>query len=225
MPKRGGVDRTHEPSLVPKLVFTGIHGTIVVICFWLAYGSFDWPDAPRAIILAYVALLYFLRNTITLFALLQRKVEMSEGVGLTFFMALFEIGSLLLGAGALSGKTTPFGWLDWIAIGLVLFGSFLNTGSELQRRAWKKRADSKGRCYTGGLFAYSMHINYFGDSVMFTGWAILAVSLYAYIIPIFITLMFIFYHIPPLDAYLAERYGEEFKTYAKRTKKFVPFIY
>ena len=37
--------------------------------------------------------------------------------------------------------------------------------------------------------------------------------------------MFIFFHIPGLDSYLDEHYGEEFKIYAKKTKRFVPFIY
>jgi protein-S-isoprenylcysteine O-methyltransferase Ste14 len=37
--------------------------------------------------------------------------------------------------------------------------------------------------------------------------------------------MFIFYHIPPLDAYLSERYGAPFKAYAAKTAKFLPFVY
>ena len=39
------------------------------------------------------------------------------------------------------------------------------------------------------------------------------------------TLMFVFYHIPALDRYLADRYGAEFSAYAARTAKFVPGIY
>lgn len=223
--KYGGVDRAHDRSLGPKLTFALLHGTIVAICFWLAFGGFDWADPTRAKILALAAALYFLRHMITLFVLLQRRVELSEGLGLTLFIAVFEIGFLLLGAGALSGEATPPSLWDGLGVALLLLGSYLNTGSELQRRAWKKRPSSKGKCYTGGLFAYSMHINYLGDSILFTGWALLTASLWAFSIPALMTFMFIFYHIPPLDAYLADRYGDPFKAYAAKTAKFLPFVY
>jgi steroid 5-alpha reductase family enzyme len=223
--KYGGVDRAHDHSFGPKLVFALLHGAIVVTCLWLAFGTFEWADPTRAKVLAATAVLYFLRHLVTLFVLLQRKVELSEGLGLNVFIAIFEIGFLLLGAGLLSGEATPFGAWDGLGIALLLVGSYLNTGSELQRRAWKKLPSSNGRCYTGGLFAYSMHINYLGDSILFTGWAILTASLWAFAIPALMTYLFIFYHIPPLDEYLADRYGEKFKTYAQRTVKFLPFVY
>ncbi len=221
----GGVDRSHAPSWGAKAVFAGLHGLLVVTCLWLAFGSFDWPDAPRAKVLAGAAVLYFLRHLITLFVLLRRRVTLSEGLGLTVFMATFEVGFLLLGAGALSGDATPLRALDGLGLALLLLGSALNTGSELQRHVWKARPGSKGRCYTGGLFAYSMHINYLGDSILFTGWAILAASLWALTVPVAMTVMFIFFHIPPLDAYLAQRYGAEFEAYASKTARFLPFVY
>ncbi|MDA8740846.1 DUF1295 domain-containing protein [Rhodobacteraceae bacterium] len=223
--KYGGVNRGHDHSFGPKLIFALLHGTIVVICLWLAFSTFEWTNPTRAKILALAAVLYFLRHLVTLFVLLQRKVELSEALGLTAFMAIFEIGFLLLGVGFLSGETTPFRPLDGLGIALLLIGSYLNTGSELQRRAWKKLPGSKGRCYTGGLFGYSMHINYLGDSILFTGWAILTASFWAFAIPALMTYMFIFHHIPPLDKYLAERYGDDFGDYAQKTAKFVPFLY
>ena len=70
-----------------------------------------------------------------------------------------------------------------------------------------------------------MHINYFGDTVLFIGWCMLTASLWALALPALMGASFIFYHIPGLDAYLAERYGAEFEEYAAETKKFVPFLY
>jgi len=223
--KYGGVDRAHDNSFGIKVIFAVLHGGVVATCLWLAFGGIAWPDPMRAKVLAAAALLYWLRHMITLFVLLQRKVALSEGLGLTVFIAIFEIGFLLLGAGVISGKATPFGLWDGVGLVLLGAGSFLNTVSELQRRDWKKRPASKGHCYTGGLFGYAMHINYLGDSILFTGWAILATSIWAFSIPALMTYMFIFYHIPPLDAYLAERYGDEFRIYANKTAKFVPFLY
>ncbi|MGH1464741.1 MAG: DUF1295 domain-containing protein [Cognatishimia sp.] len=221
----GGVDRSHSLSLGPKLAFAAMHFVVVLICLWLAFGGMGWPDPTRAQVLVLCALLYFLRHLVTLFVLLQRKVAMSEVWRLVGFMAIFEIGFLYLGAGGLSGEATPLRPVDWLGAALVLAGSYLNTGSELQRQRWKRHPSSKGHCYTGGLFAYATHINYFGDAVLFTGWAILAVSFLAFSIPLLMSVMFVFLHIPALDAHLSKRYGAEFDGYAKRTAWFIPFLY
>lgn len=225
MANSGGVKRSHDRSFSQKLTFAFIHGCIVLICIWLAFGAFDWPDPTRARILAFCAVLYWIRHCLTLFVLLKRQLAYSEVFGLSLFIAFFEIGFLLLGAGVVSNEHLQLPSLDWIALGLVVFGSFLNTGSELQRWRWKKQPSSKGRCYTQGLFGYSMHINYFGDTVMFTGWAILAASIFAWSIPVFVTASFVFFHIPALDEYLAKRYGAQFEEYDNKTVKFIPFVY
>ena len=225
MANSGGVKRNHDRSFLQKITFACIHGCIVLICIWLAFGAFDWPDPTRARILAFCAVLYWIRHCLTLFVLLKRQLAYSEVFGLSLFIAFFEIGFLLLGAGVLANEHLQLRSLDWIALGLVVFGSFLNTGSELQRWRWKKQPSSKGRCYTQGLFGYSMHINYFGDTVLFTGWAILAASIFAWSIPVFVAASFVFFHIPALDEYLAKRYGAQFEEYASRTVKFIPFVY
>ena len=139
-------------------------------------------------------------------------------------MAIFEIGLLTLG-GALNHQAVPIGTLDFLAIGLLILGSYMNTGSEWQRKIWKQDMANKGHCYTKGLFRYSMHINYFGDTVLFTGWALLTANFWALGLPLMMSLMFVFMHIPGLDAYLSQRYGQEFDEYALRTKRLIPFVY
>ncbi len=225
MAKTGGVNRNHDRSFSQKLTFALIHACIVAICLWLAFAAFDWLNPMRARLLAFCAILYWVRHCVTLFVLLKRRVEYAEVFGLSLFMAIFEIGFLLLGAGIFAADPSTLGVMDRIAVALVLLGSYLNTGSELQRWKWKKKPPTKGHCYTEGLFGYSMHINYFGDTVLFIGWAILAASIFAWSIPIFVTAGFIFFHIPALDTYLSNRYGPEFDQYAKKTAKFIPFLY
>lgn len=236
MAKSGGVSREHAGSDREKIVFAGLHLAIFCLCAWLLFGgwqaagrgaglSLTLSDMPRGLVLLACAGLYFARHLVTLFALLTRKVAMSEVVGLAVFIAVFEIGFLLLGAGAFRDTAIPLGALDVAAVGLVLAGSYLNTWSELQRKWWKRDPSHRGRCYTGGLFKWSMHINYFGDTVLFTGWALLTHSLVALAVPGFMAASFVFFHIPALDAYLAERYGREFEAYAARTRKFIPLVY
>ncbi len=234
---RGGVDRSHGRSLTGKSVFLGGHLLIILICSWLLFSDglsqlghlvhrdLQWTDPNRACILFACALLYGIRHGITLFYLLARKVEYGEVFGLLLFMALFEIGLMLIGGGAFGTEPVPFRPFDVVAVVLVLIGSGLNSGSEIQRKLWKKDPANRGHCYTGGLFRYSMHINYFGDTVLFTGWSLLTVNHWTLALPLMMAASFIFFHIPALDAYLDDRYGEEFRAYAARTRKFIPFIY
>ena len=56
-------------------------------------------------------------------------------------------------------------------------------------------------------------------------WCLLTASVWTLVLPVFMAASFVFHHIPGLDAYLEQRYGDEFVEYAKKTKKFMPFVY
>lgn len=236
MERTGGVSREHDPSVAQKAVFWLLHLGVVAVCAWLTFGGWsavgawagaDWSltDPLRARILLGCAALYLVRHGITLFYLLERRVDWGEALGLAVFMALFEIGLLLVGGGALRDHAVPLGLLDGLAFGLLAMGSFLNTGSEVQRKLWKRDPAHRGHCYTGGLFSLSMHVNFFGDVVLFSGWCLLTSALWTLLLPLFMLLMFAFVHVPSLDAYLADRYGAEFEAYAARTRRLIPFVW
>ncbi len=127
--------------------------------------------------------------------------------------------------GAFRDDSIGAGLSDLIALVLFLFGSWLNSFSEMQRKWWKADPANTGHCYTEGLFAYSMHINYFGDTVLFAGWCLFTGNMWLLGIPLLMGLSFVFFHIPGLDSYLADRYGEEFRVYSQKTRKFIPFVY
>lgn len=230
------MDRTHAHSLTEKTIFILGHLSILLFCVWLAcFGGFEtvgravggaWrlSDPFRAYLMLGCAALYWVRHALTLFYLMARRVGWPEVFGLLVFFSVFEVGLLLIGGGAFRQHPVALNWLDLFALTFVGTGSFLNTFSELQRKWWKDDPANKGRCYTEGLFKYSMHINFFGDTVLFTGWSLLTASGFALVLPLFMAAMFVFHHIPSLDAYLEQRYGDEFRSYAKRTKRFIPFV-
>lgn len=229
--------RDHAHSIAQKTTFWLLHSMIVLFCLWLTYYSgvqtigellgYQWAlgDTLRAQILLCCALLYLMRHAITLFYFLVRRVDWGEVFGLLVFFAMFEIILLLTGGGAFRTITIALNWIDLLAFLLLLAGSYLNSYSEMQRKWWKANSANKGRCYTLGLFKHSIHINYFGDMVLFTGWCLFTQNMWTLALPLLMTGMFIFLHIPGLDRYLSERYGEEFDTYAATTKKLIPFIY
>jgi steroid 5-alpha reductase family enzyme len=117
------------------------------------------------------------------------------------------------------------GAVEIIGILLYLSGSYINTHSEYYRHVWKSKEANSGRLYTKGLFSLAMHINYFGDIVLFTGLAMVTHRLSMFVIPLIMTLNFIFIIIPSLDKYLEKKYKDEFKDYSKKTKKLIPMIY
>ena len=115
-----------------------------------------------------------------------------------------------------------------VAIVLYVVGSGFSTIGEYQRYVFKKQPANKGKLMTGGLWSLTMHANYFGDTLLFTGWTLassgLAVSWTWWAVPV-MTALFVFMHIPGLDEYLADRYPKEFPKYAASTAKFIPYIY
>jgi len=185
----------------------------------------DLIDKNRAIFLLWFAVLYFIRHLITLFYLFVRKLEFWEVFWLSSFFFIFEILAILVWWGFFTNEIIIFWNLDIFAIILLVIGSFWNTFSEIQRKWWKEDIKNKWHCYTKGLFKYSMHINFFWDVVLFTGWMLFTHCYLMFILPIFMFLAFTFFHIPNLDKYLLSRYWQEFKKYSEKTKKLIPFIY
>ncbi len=104
-------------------------------------------------------------------------------------------------------------------------GSYINTYSEIQRKNFKKDPNNKGKLYTLGLFKLARHINYFGDICWVVGWAIITHNIWSGLIPIALTLGFIFFFIPELSSYLEKKYGEEYMNWKNNTKSLFPYIF
>ena len=223
-----------EVSNAPRVTCTIVHGAFVAVVAWLYFGSgyqtvmgiFGRAVAAagnqgRLWVMFAFSLILFLRLLFTLFVLLKRRFDWGEFAGVVFALFVYQIVFALLGA----GEEKPLDWLDGIGIALFVLGSFLNTGSEIQRYFFKHKPAHKGVLYTGGLFSLARHINYFGDSLWVTAWAILTKNIGSIFIPILITTMFVFVFIPSLTRHLKSRYREDFDAWAKRTRAFVPFLY
>jgi len=156
-----------------------------------------------------------------MFVFIKRKISWFEGglVSFLFFMMFYLFG---ISAG---NHAEPIGLNDVVGVLLFLGGSYINTLADYQRFAWKGKAENQGRLFTSGLFKYSMHINYFGDSVSYVGLALITGQLICLFVSIVIIVNFIVLQIPMLDKYLSKKYGSDFSEYARQTKKFIPLIY
>ena len=178
-------------------------------------------DFVRNVLIISCMIIYFLRLLVTLLFFFQRKMYWMEAIIIANIMPwIFPYIAYT------SGRCSKaIGLIEFVGITLFLTGSYLNSGSEFLRYSWKKKRENAGRIYTGGFFKHAMHINYFGDIVLFTGMAMIAHQFQLLIIPISMAFIFIVILIPLKENYLREKYGDEFVSYASNTKKLIPLIF
>ena len=227
------VYRDKSSSLTSKVTLAILHLAIVVGVLWILFGNgsstidrmigieHQTGSTGRKSVLAMAAVLYSLRSFPTLFTFMKRKMPWSEVATVAIWVGIFNFLFAYFG----SRNETQFGMMGIFGIVLLVTGSVIHTGSEWQRHVWKHKQENKGHLFTGGLWNYSRHINYFGDLVLFTGWALLTGYLGLLLIPLLMLCGFVFLNIPGQDRYLAEGYGEEYRSYADGTARLIPFIY
>ena len=222
----------YDSSFWEKFAFSGWILLTLFVCLWLLFADYMtssmWlkqyqlaGDPLRRILLAVGLIIYYVRLQITVWVFQKRRWTWSETITITTFISLVLLAVAWFGG----NNKQQVGIVEVIGILLYLAGSYLNTYSEYARHIWKLKTKNKGQLYTKGLFRLSMHINYFGDLVLFTGLAMLTARLGILLIPLFMTVNFIFNIIPALDRYLETKYKDEFREYASKTKKLIPLIY
>jgi protein-S-isoprenylcysteine O-methyltransferase Ste14 len=221
------------PASAQKVTITLVELVLIVVSAWVMFGGGEAlvarlfgfapatePPARRFIIVAFNVIV-LIRMAFMMFYLMKRAIPWSEAFTVPLAFAIYYVGYGLL----VLPSRAPLGALDWFGIALFFFGSYLNTGGELGRHFFKSDPKNKGKLYTGGLFAYSMHINFFGDILWVTGYALITQNPWSALIPIAISLFFAFGNVPLLDKHLAKHYGEQFTKYAAHTKKLIPFVW
>jgi steroid 5-alpha reductase family enzyme len=125
--------------------------------------------------------------------------------------------------------STERGWrvLDVIGLVLWLIGFLFEAVGDDQLTRFKKNPANKGKVITTGLWKTTRHPNYFGESAMWWGIFLIALSVKngwtAVISPVVITFMLLKVSGVPM---LEKKYAgnREFKEYARKTSVFVPWF-
>ncbi len=222
----------HEPSIIPKSVIVLALSTSIFISGYLMFSEshnmIDWlepykvdGDVARNILILSCFIIYFLRLLVTLFFFYRRKMYWIEAFAIVNIMPWIFLYVTWIGG----RNHQPVGLLELCGLLLFLLGSYLNTTSEYFRYAWKQKEENKGHLYTNGLFKHARHINYLGDTILFTGLTLVSLKAILLIIPISMALVFTLILIPLKESYLKRKYGNEFNDYANRTKRFIPMVY
>ena len=129
------------------------------------------------------------------------------------------------------GERISMSWLGWIGLGVWLFGFAVEVVADAQKSSFKNDPVNQGQFIRTGLWAWSRHPNYFGEIVLWTGVAIMAIPVltgwqYATLIsPVFVSFLLMkMSGVPLLERKADERWGgqEEYEAYKAATPVLIP---
>jgi len=159
------------------------------------------------------------RNTGSLAAFVLRYIYWAQGrvmwfVSLPLQVAMYEHASL--------GLVTRLGVAVWAA------GFFFEAVGDRQLRRFRADPANAGRVLDSGLWRYTRHPNYFGDSVVWFGLWLLACShwlgLVLVVSPLYMTNMLVRHTGKRLlEKHMARSKGAAYAEYVRRTSGFIPW--
>ncbi|MBS7530809.1 DUF1295 domain-containing protein [Hazenella sp. IB182353] len=122
---------------------------------------------------------------------------------------------------------SSLGWLDYLGITLWLIGFGFEAISDQQLYRFKQNPNNKGKVIQSGLWKYTRHPNYFGESLLWWGIFMLALAVPYGIATVYapIALTFLLLKVSGVPL-LEKKYMQkpEFREYAKRTNQFIPWF-
>ncbi len=127
----------------------------------------------------------------------------------------------------------PIGWVAIVGIVVWVAGFGIEVISDRQKSAFKRDPANAGRFIASGLWAWSRHPNYFGEIVLWTGIAIMALPVLSgwrwvtLISPVFVVVLLTRVSgVPMLEARAEKRWGddEDYQEYTRNTPVLVPRI-
>jgi len=196
----------------------------------------------RATLVAGMVLVWSLRLATFLFMRISKaggdnRFDAIKNRPLSFLMVwtLQGLWVLLTAAAALAvitgGVREPLGILGIVGIAVWSAGMLIEIVADRQKSKFKNDPSNVGKFIDVGLWAWSRHPNYFGEIVLWTGIAIIAVPVLhgwqwvTLISPVFVTLLLTKVSgIPLLEKKADERWGgrDDYEAYKRRTPVLIP---
>jgi steroid 5-alpha reductase family enzyme len=121
---------------------------------------------------------------------------------------------------------TAWSWLDYLGIGLATFGLIFEAIADTQMAAFKAKASEKNSVMQAGLWRYSRHPNYFGESCVWWGFGLMALSSggwWALLSPLLITFLLLRVSGINLQEKDVASRSSTYSSYVRRTSAFVPW--
>jgi steroid 5-alpha reductase family enzyme len=138
---------------------------------------------------------------------------------------LWLISLPLLGAQYYNEK--PLGIIDIFASAIWITGFIFEAGGDLQLKNFRSDPANKGKVLNTGLWRYTRHPNYFGDSAVWWGYGLFSIAAGGYI-PAIGSLMMTALIIKVSGVALLERSLKEqkpqYREYVEKTSAFIPWF-
>jgi steroid 5-alpha reductase family enzyme len=204
------------------------------------YVGNDITAQPRRIIVAAFAMCWAFRLGSFLFARI--KKDKKDGrfdkfkESLLPFLYVWTLQGLWVSLTALSAfiiilsdSDAAFQITDGVGIAIWVIGFGIEVISDRQKSEWRKDPSNKGKWIDVGLWSYSRHPNYFGETTLWTGITIIGCGIFegwqwvGLISPVFVYLLLRFGSgVPILEKRSNEKWGSnpEYVAYLERTSIF-----
>ena len=125
------------------------------------------------------------------------------------------------------GNQDAHGVLDFIGLALWLFGFYFEALGDLQLSRFKGNPENKGKVLQSGVWRYTRHPNYFGDSAQWWAYYLIALSAggwWTIFSPILMTLLLVRVSGVSLLEKALTNTKPGYEDYIKRTSAFIPWF-
>ncbi|HEY9297721.1 MAG TPA: DUF1295 domain-containing protein, partial [Phormidium sp.] len=107
-----------------------------------------------------------------------------------------------------------------VALPLYIFGSLINASADVQKMTAKQ---FEAGLVKDNIWRFSRNINYFGDILRYLSFSVIAGSIWAYLVPGLIVIIYI-QRMLQKEQEMAVKYPE-YADYQRSTPRFIPFIW
>jgi protein-S-isoprenylcysteine O-methyltransferase Ste14 len=213
---------TSEGSKVTQLTAINtakVFTIVLLIAFALIFGIKDF----RQVIYMCLHISYCLWWLVEQWFYPQRRQIFGEPVGVGGFIAsLLFIGALYSLPGYLAFiNPTPLSFTTAaIALPLFIFGTLINAIADIQKMTAKQYGAG---LVSDGIWRFSRNINYFGDLLRYLSFSVVAGSIWAYIVPTLIAMLYL-QRIFQKEQSMPQKY-QEYAEYQRSSSRLIPFIW
>ncbi|MEQ8963927.1 MAG: DUF1295 domain-containing protein [Coleofasciculus sp. C2-GNP5-27] len=154
----------------------------------------------------------------------QRRQQLfTEKIGiLTFLTVILFVGVFYSLPGYFAfTNSNPVTYLTIaITLPLYIFGSLINTGADVQKMVAKSMGSGLVK---DGIWRSVRHVNYLGDLMRYTSFSVMAGSLWAFLLPGVITLLYL-QRISQKEQAMTAKYPD-FAAYQQNSSRLLPWIW
>lgn len=191
----------------------------LLIAFALIFGIQDF----RQVIYMCLHISYCLWWLVEQWFYPQRRQIFAEPVGVGgFIVSLLFIGALYSLPGYLAfTNPTPLSLTTTaIVLPMFIFGTLINAIADIQKMTAKQYGAG---LVSDGVWRFSRNINYFGDLLRYLSFSIVAGSIWAYIVPTLIAIIYL-QRIFQKEKSMPEKY-QDYAEYQRSSSRLIPFIW